>query len=276
MLSEFEVRAMCRVAAMLADQGMSLDDAEYTYESAPYAGLFAISDLKRAEHNLRILGMLIDCENRIQISNDMLSLVEGTVEDAHIALLARQMKGPSEEIIHKLTAELSLDQRELLLIALNRRFDDTRQREIGAAAERLVEAAARGELEKLGEFELSRRVRRVSLVSDQLGYDIVAPSMSGKARKFEVKGTTIPISDTFRFFISRNEAEYAKKDPLWFMVACHVTDAESDQGDIIGWCSIDGIAEFLPTDTKGGLWASAELTLPRTALQSWIPSPYLM
>ncbi len=276
MLSEFEVRAMCRVAAVLSDSGVSLEDAEYTYQSASHAGVFAISDLKRAEWNLRSLGLAVDCGDYIQISNDMLSLLDGTLEDAHIALLARQIRPSAELIIDELPAELSLDQRESLLLALNRRFEETCQREIGAAAERLVESAARTELEALGEFELSRQVRRVSLLSDQLGYDIVAPSMSGRSRRFEVKGTAIPIRETFHFYISRNEAEYGKRDPLWFMVACYISDVESHQGEIIGWCSIEGIAEFLPTDATGGKWASAEITLPRTALRSWIPSPYMM
>src|ERR1700692_911801 len=172
MLSEFEVRAMCRVATVLSDKYVSQEDAEYTYQSASHAGAFAISDLKRAEWNLRNLGLAIDFDDHIQISNEMLSLLDGTVEDAHVVLLARQIKPSVEVIVDELPAELSLDQRESLLLALNRRFEETRQREIGAAAERLVESAARAELEDLGEFELSRRVRRVSLLSDPLGYDI--------------------------------------------------------------------------------------------------------
>jgi hypothetical protein len=267
---------MCRVASVLSDKGVSLEDAEYTYQSASHAGVFAVSDLKRAEWNLRSLGLAVDREDSIQVSNDMLSLLDGTLEDAHIALLARQIRPSAELSVDGLPAGLSLDQREALLLALSRRFEETRQREIGSAAERLVELAARTELEELGEFELSRRVRRVSLLSDQLGYDIVAPSMSGRSRRFEVKGTAIPIGDTFRFHISRNEADYGKQDPLWFMIACHISDLEAGQGEIIGWCSIEGIAEFLPIDATGGKWASAEITLPRTALKARIPSPYLV
>jgi hypothetical protein len=64
--------------------------------------------------------------------------------------------------------------RQELLLALAQRFDDTHRRLIGEIGEDLVLEAARAELQQVGHADLARSVRRVSLTSDQLGYDVTA------------------------------------------------------------------------------------------------------
>jgi hypothetical protein len=60
--------------------------------------------------------------------------------------------------------------REELLLELARRVDDTLQRLVGEIGEEIAIDAARAELRAMGRPELAREVRRVSLLSDQLGY----------------------------------------------------------------------------------------------------------
>ncbi len=43
----------------------------------------------------------------------------------------------------------------------------------------------------MGRSDLARDVRRVSLLSDQLGYDVNAPRVAGPPRLLEVKATTV-------------------------------------------------------------------------------------
>ena len=59
-------------------------------------------------------------------------------------------------------------------------------------------------LRALGHHDLARAVRRVSLVSDQLGYDIRAPHIERPPRLLEVKATTSVANDVFSCFVSRN------------------------------------------------------------------------
>jgi len=80
------------------------------------------------------------------------------------------------------------------------------RREVGEIGEDIVTGAARSELLDLGHADLARAVRRVSLISDQLGYDVVAPRVGGPNRLLEVKATTGPHDDPIRIHLSRNEA----------------------------------------------------------------------
>ena len=56
--------------------------------------------------------------------------------------------------------------------------------------EDLVVDAARAELQQLGHADLACSLCRVSLTSDQLGYDVTAPRVGGPPRLLEVKTST--------------------------------------------------------------------------------------
>jgi hypothetical protein len=164
--------------------------------------------------------------------------------------------------------------REELLLALRRRFSDTHQRAIGAVGEELVIAAARHELITLGHPDLARAVRRVSLLSDQLGYDVTAPRISGPRRLLEVKATVIePTSDDVLIHLSRNEANIGAATGDWSLVICVVEDVEERRGRLLGWCSASTFAALLPTDSRTGRWEQAAIKLPVAGLVAGLPGP---
>jgi hypothetical protein len=72
---------------------------------------------------------------------------------------------------------------------MGRRFSDADARRTGDLAEAHVTKACRAQLSGAGRDDLAALVRRVSLTSDQLGYDVTAPRLDGSTRRLEVKGT---------------------------------------------------------------------------------------
>ena len=82
---------------------------------------------------------------------------------------------------------------------------------IGDRGEELV---LRNEIQKLGKWGFSEdimsKVRRVSLESDDYGYDILTFDKDGRERYLEVKTTKVNRT-YFSFIITKNELEHAKK-----------------------------------------------------------------
>jgi hypothetical protein len=167
--------------------------------------------------------------------------------------------------------DISAEQREEVLLALGAKFDDARAQLVGDIGEEIVVQVARDQLSGLGHPELAARVRRVSLGSDALGYDVTAPRTTGSRRLFEVKASTS--SEEVRFFLSRNERAISMDYPDdWFLVFCRIDDIERRLGAIVGWCSADSLTPHVPSNNGDGRWESVCLTLPASALHPELPS----
>ncbi len=161
------------------------------------------------------------------------------------------------------------ERREAFLIALGRRFDPRILEELGALGEEHVVAVAIQELSELGRDDLAARVRRVSLLSDQLGYDVVAPRPDGRTRRLEVKTSAIRTDGLVHFYLSRNEADTGLSDEDWALVCCQRND--QGEAEVIGWCRSRNLLPYLPSDAPGSRWQVVEITLPPTALFDGIP-----
>lgn len=141
---------------------------------------------------------------------------------------------------------------------------------IGAIGEELVLELCRNELVSLGRSELAARVVRVSLVSDALGYDVLAPVLVGRTRRLEVKTGTRPAGTSFRFFLSRNEFEIGRRYvDSWALVACRLRP-DGDDADVLGWCRVDALRPYLPDD-HNGRWTEALVRLPLASLIHGLP-----
>lgn len=151
--------------------------------------------------------------------------------------------------------------------------DVSARREIvGALGEEAVVTWCVEELFALGHHELVPQVRRVSLVSDRFGYDVSAPLIGAGSRMLEVKTSMASSASTFRFFLTRNEYEVARRNAQrWALVAC-VSDGET--ASVLGWCRGSELARYLPDDGNGR-WTEALVNLPRGALLSNVPSALL-
>ena len=125
---------------------------------------------------------------------------------------------------------------------------------------------ARAELRGMGRSDLARDVRRVSMPSDQLGYDVNAPRITGPPRLLEVKAATSnAVHSSVTVHLSRNEADTGATFPDWALVVCVVDNVDQRLGRIAGWCAANVLGDLLPHDGAVGRWdqASVEISLQR-------------
>lgn len=155
---------------------------------------------------------------------------------------------------------------------MERRFDDSRRRAVGAVGEQLVVDTVREELRSLGYPELAREVRQLSLETDQAGYDISAPRIGGPKRLLEVKATTAKDPDRVSIYLSRNEAETGQRfESQWALVICRVLDVDEKQGELLGWLPVSSLRNCFPADTGRGRWESSELKIDVAELLPGVP-----
>jgi hypothetical protein len=279
-------RAALHVASMLDLRGSKLDDARESYWHHATGGTFPPPDLQMGERLLVDCGLVIERDRQLFPAPDLEDLLDGAFEDALATLAVRALESTARsgntelstaEALQESLTELvpDPDRREELILALGRRFDDRYRRIVGEIAEEIVVAAARAELVGLGYLDLSRQVRRVSLESDQLGYDVTAPRVSGPRRLLEVKGTTRDPSEDLAIHLSRNEAETGLQFDEWALVVCHVTNVDLQEGDIVGWLMGRDLEGTLPSDVADGRWEQAEISVAGARLRPGFPSAVL-
>jgi hypothetical protein len=161
------------------------------------------------------------------------------------------------------------ERREAFLLTMGQRWTEDLAHRIGDLGERFVESKLKAQLQESDAPGLSDRVRRVSLISDQLGYDLVAPRLDSSMRRIEVKTTTSDQS-TFKIHISRNEAEVAMRDPEWMLVVCHVDEA--DELRTLGWTTGADLGPVFPTDVSTfGRWTSTLIWISQRQLVTGLP-----
>ncbi len=160
-------------------------------------------------------------------------------------------------------------QRDALLLALGRKFDDASRRRLGEAGERVVVEACRTALIGADAGELALQVLQVSLLSDALGYDVRTPTTTGGWLRLEVK-TDATRETLVRLFLSRNEWETARCDPSWRLVVCH--RLEGGEIEVQGWLGAAALAPRVPLDTDSLCrWQSVELRVEEESLISGLP-----
>ena len=264
---------------MIDAGGSRASDAQESYWHRSTGGSYPPADLARGQALLLDLGLLREDEGTLHPTFDLAELLAGSADDALVAFLLR-LGARDPQLVAPLDEEAFVDllpdveRREELLLQLAQRHEDDRNAAIGDVGERMVVAAARTELAQLGRADLARDVRRVSLVSDQLGYDVRAPRLQGPPRRLEVKSTT-SIAQHVEVFISRSEADTGRKTDGWNLVVCHVGNVDRAEGTIVGWWSYGGLADRLPRDVDSGSWQQARLTLRVSDAHPGLPSAAL-
>ena len=165
----------------------------------------------------------------------------------------------------------SPEERDSLLLAAAEKYDAAALLSMGEAAEESVVVVCRTLLEERGRADLVPRVRRVSLISDAVGYDIQTPNLAGMDCRLEVK--------CFRgrqpkFFISRNEFQVGRMLPRWYLVLCRAMP-NSPPG-IVGWTSLDPLVARMPSDVHiSARWQSARVQFAESDLQPGLPISHL-
>lgn len=278
--SEHTLRAALRVAQLIDERGSSVSKARTSYTLYASDALYAPSDLREGERLLLSVGLLMEESGTLSLTERMRQVVRLEPNAEAVLVLidlvvesraAASLGGDAiEEHLADLLGEVipDPDRREARLIQLGTRYDSTAQSAIGGVGEDFVVRLAQERLEEIGRPDLASGVRRVSLLSDLLGYDVVVPTPAGRLR-LEVKTSTRPTTETFRFFISRNEIEWGANDVDWRLVACRIVDG---QVSLVGFCSALQLLESLPVDSSDACWRQAEVTVGDCVLQPGFPS----
>lgn len=259
-----------------------MSTARHTYVRHVSGGVYPPHDLRRGEDLLLALqlvreqeGILYPADELSELAALMAPVAEETLVALYVERIAPDLRG--QELIwafqaaHVGIAELFPDplRREVLLTALGERFDPAELRELGELGEEHVAATARAELMGCGREDLADQVQRVSLVSDELGYDVVAPRTDGGLRRLEVKTAAHSDEGRVHFYLSRSEAEVGARDANWALVCCEGKTRGEVQ--IAGWTRGRSLIPYLPSDVPGGRWRTVEIDLPRSILLDGIP-----
>lgn len=247
-VTEHQLRAAAHVALLVDASGNQSIDLARAYQLAQTSGLHGPGDLAAAESLLLLGGLLEEIQGRI---------VPTALLSEFLAL------GDLELATHVLTARVfGAD-------------DFEARRDFGALGEIAVLERAREELLELGYKSLAEQVSRVSLLDDTLGYDILAPSISGHSRFLEVKTSRgrHPRASIVRFYISRNEVRVGEsRRDEWALVSCELPSEASDGLIMFSWCRASSFAPYLPQDA-GGRWEQARVDMPRHLLTPGLPPP---
>lgn len=278
-LTRHVARAALHVAAILGDASTPIVVARESYWRRATGGVFSVADLNLAEDALVAAGFVLRSGDLLTLTPLLATLINNDEDDGIEALAAAFLAArPPPDAAERAEIEVALcglvndpTRREALLHALGRRWDDQHRREVGDIGEELVVAHARAELAALGHAELAPAVRRVSLVSDQLGYDVVAPRIAASPRLLEVKATSA--TKDALVFLSRAEADTGSRFDDWALVVCSVHDIGRRTGEIVGWCQRADVEHLLPADKLGSYWQSVAIELERLSLRPGLPRP---
>lgn len=272
-------RAAVHVAAVLDESGSGVVDADESYWHRATGGIYAPPDLRLGQQLLIDLGLVEERDGVLHPTPDLGALIEKADDESAAALTlwvlehADWQTSAGRDAVESHLEELVDDpaRREEMLLALGRRFDDTFRRLLGEIGEELVLESARKELSGLGYPELAARVRRISLDTDQTGYDITAPRIIGSPRLLEVKSSRFSNGAAFEVHLSRNEFETGVRYSDWALVVCRVTDVDARQGEIVGWTPAEPLAGLVPVDQVGGRWESALIAVDPEHLLPGLP-----
>ena len=171
------------------------------------------------------------------------------------------------EVERGLADMFDAQERDAILLAAAAKYDDAALRALGEAGEEAALAACQTFLGERNRADLARLARRVSLVSDALGYDIWTPDLAGQGCRLEVKcyrGRDPSI------YITRNEFNAGLKLPRWYLVLCRSMGASAPE--VVGWIKLHPLLGRMPIDVaRSGSWQVAKVRIDESELRPGLP-----
>jgi hypothetical protein len=284
------LRAAFWVLHLLGDEGEYTSTLRRSWLNLPLGGELDVKDLDTAFRCLLATGLLTFEGEKILVDSELQGVCSETGEAQDEILLSAllQVTRPlwltvSTSREGDLTLEYVPDnvrstleyvlgdpaRRESFLLSRANLADDHNQRELGALGEEYVVQELILDLCRIGASHKASNVRRLSIISDELGYDIVAPRLGSGVRRIEVK-TTSRFSGQFSFYISRNEFQTGMADPDWSLV--FVRALSENELRIAGWLRAGDLATLVPLDQhRDGSWKSARISVKNEWLQAGLP-----
>lgn len=287
--SSHQLHSVWLLARVLHAPETPRDDALRSFRAVPTSGTLGTQDFLAGESILASLGLIEVIDEVLLVTDSVAELATATRDDAAALLLGLVLERrppswlrfaaagdslkansiPDAELAALEDSFVDPAHREAILLAAARRYDATRLTALGALGEEYVAVSCREQLRAAGAEALAEAVSRVSLISDQLGYDVVAPRLDGSSRRIEVKATR-RLAWRGEVYISRNEFEIGLLDPDWSLVVVEI-DAE-ETPSLLGWCRAEALVAKMPADRHHlGRWSSVRLLQAEGMLSGGLP-----
>lgn len=283
------LRAAAWVIFVLGQEGVAEDDLLDSWMNLPLAGIVDLPELESALAELMRVGLVVRDMDELRPVPGLEPLCQSPDDESPRLLLAFLLEyerplwlssatSGGEFLSPELVPDDALDgirsvlpdarDREAFLLARARVVDAEVRAAIGSEGEELTLKSLCSDLHNRGRADLAKKVRRVSLVSDELGYDISAPWIDGSIRRIEVK-STVSSGGVVALYLSRNEATVGHRDPDWYIVVARV---RSSNDGVLGWLSLSEVEHLLPVDRhERGSWQTARLKLDVRDLNPGLP-----
>jgi hypothetical protein len=286
----YQLQAAVLAARVLDARGNSELSLRTSYDRLATGGLYRSTDLE-AGHVLLQRAQLVQSNGTHHTPTSMLLQLCRMPDDVAAELLLQELFSEEpplwlyaaviddevrwenvpqadQEAIEQLLEDAA--RREALLLTLGRALDLQALNDQGAQGEEFVVDLCKQHLIDRDRPDLAASVHRVSLRSDQLGYDITSPDTTGHRHRIEVKTTRSASAGRVEFFLSRNEAAVGDRDPGWSLVAVHCN--RDDSLELIGWCSALRLVPLQPRDVSvQGRWTNVRLSVATTDFTPGLP-----
>lgn len=276
----YQLQAAVLAGRVLDAAGNTAASLETSYDQLATGGLYRSQDLQSG-HRLLQRAHLVTIDGGTHIPTPALLRLCGLPDDVAAELLLQELlleepplwlyaavvddevrwenvPESDQQALEQLLEDAA--RREALLMSLGRTLDAEQLSEQGARGEEFVVELCKQHLIERDRPDLAAAVNRVSLRSDQLGYDITSPDTTGHRHRIEVKTTSRASTGVVEFFLSRNEAAVGERDPAWSLVA--VRRNRDNTLELVGWCSSVSLMPHLPRDVSAqGRWSNVRLSI---------------
>lgn len=244
--------------SVIDSNGSLVDNVNNSYKRLSTNGIFTSNELVIGGRLLIDVGLVVEENNFLHLSSLAKSLRDG--EEKHLkavifASAQRLIENESKFLAKNLDSVFSPTSN----IPKSQTINHAVLEKIGAVGEEIVLQNIRSIFLNKNRSDLARLVKRVSLISDEFGYDIEVVTPGGTSLKIEVKSSVEMPKDKVEFFITRHESVVSCNSQNWYLIFCFVSDVERSAGEVIGWIDNSTLVKTWPVDSAFSSWKLAEI-----------------
>ena len=252
--------ANCATLAMsvIDSNGSLVDNVNNSYKRLSTNGIYTSNELVIGGRLLIDVGLVVEENNFLHLSSLAKSLRDG--EEKHLKAV---IFASAQRLIENESKFLAKNSDSVFLptsnIPKSQTINHAVLEKIGAVGEEIVLQNIRSIFLNKNRSDLARLVKRVSLISDEFGYDIEVVTPGGTSLKIEVKSSVEMPKDKVEFFITRHESVVSCTSQNWYLIFCFVSDVERSAGEVIGWVDNSTLVKAWPVDSAFSSWKLAEI-----------------
>jgi len=258
-VSDYVANCATSAISVIDSNGSPVDDVNHSYTRLSTNGIFTSNELLIGCRLLIDVGLVIEENNFLYLSSLAKSLRDG--EEKHL----REIIFASAQRLLENKSKFSSENSDSVFsptsnIPKSQTINQAVLEKIGAAGEEIVLQTIRSIFLNKNRPDLARLAKRVSLISDEFGYDIEVVTPNGTHMKLEVKSSVTMPREMLSFFITRHEASVSRDVKDWYLVFCFISDVDSAAGEVVGWIGSSALVGACPTDSAFSKWKLAEIT----------------